>query len=96
MRKCHGGQASTSHDLATDALGRTTKYVYDNPDTGRAVVVLNCSHQLDQEFADGDAEVRASLDFEPAGEGQNPVMKLSIVVMMRKNAAGIGAKQQKA
>ena len=96
MRKWHDGQASTSHDLATDALGRTTKYVYDNPDTGRAVVVLNCSHHLDQEFADGDAEVRATLDFEPVGEGQNPIMKLSVVVMMRKNASEGGGKHQKA
>ncbi len=88
MRKWHDGRASTSHDLAVDSLGRMTKYVYDNPESGRAVVVLNCSHKLDQQFSDGEAHVKASIDFQRAPGGGDPIMRLSVVVMLRKEEAG--------
>ncbi|NQT21298.1 MAG: hypothetical protein HQ592_16445 [Planctomycetes bacterium] len=96
MRKWHNTQANTSHDVTTDDLGRTTKYVYENPETGNAVMVLNCSQQLDKEFAQCDTEVRASVNLEQPADEENPVMKLSIVVMIRKNVAGAQSEQQKA
>ena len=84
MRKWHDGNIVTSHDLAVDSLGRTTKYVYDNPGSHRAVVVVNCSHQFDQVFSTGQAEVKTSLEFEHVPGGDNPIMRLSVVVLMRK------------
>ena len=88
MRTWNNGQAATSHEQAADRLGRMTKYVYDNPGSGRAVMVLNCNHQFAQEFANGEAEVKASLDFqeEPGNEPgkDRPMMKLSVVVVLRK------------
>jgi len=77
--------AGVSHDMVVDSLGRMSKYVYDNPETGRAVAVLNCSHQFVQEFVNGEAEVKASLDFRKAPDNDRPVMKLSVVVMLRKD-----------
>jgi len=93
MRRWHDGQISTSHDLAADSLGRTTKYVYDNPQSRRAIVVLNCSHQFDQPFANGEAEVKASLNFENAPGSENAVMKLSVVVMIRKDETVDGTQE---
>ena len=85
MRSWNESQTNTSHQQATDSQGRMTKYVYDNPVSGRAVVVLNCNHQFDQEFSNGEAEVRASLDFHDVPGSDRPVMKLSVVVMLRKD-----------
>ena len=85
MRSWNEGQANTSHQEAADCQGRMTKYVYDNPASGRAVVVVNCNHQFDQEFTNGEAEVRASLDFHEVAGSDKPVMKLSVVVMLRKD-----------
>ena len=93
MRTWHDGQVSTSHQLAADSLGRTTKYVYDNPESHRAIVVLNCSHQFDQHFANGEAEVKASLDFQRVPGSDKPVMKLSVVVMIRKDEALSGTQE---
>ncbi|HUW33475.1 MAG TPA: hypothetical protein VM223_17840 [Planctomycetota bacterium] len=87
MTRWHDGETKTSHEQATDSQGRITKYVYDNPVSGRAVMVLNCNHQFDQEFTNGEAEVRASLDFHEVPGNPTPVMKLSVVVMLRKDAA---------
>jgi len=78
------GDVSISHEVGVDSLGRMTKYVYDNPETGRAVAVVNCSHQFDQELASAEAEVKASLDFCPIPGSDRRVMKLSVVVMLRK------------
>ena len=85
MTSSDEGQIRTIHEQAADTLGRITKYVYDNPGSGRAVVVINCSHQFDQEFTNGEAEVRASLDFHEVPGSPHPMMKLSVVVMLRKD-----------
>ena len=87
MTQSHEGEASTSHEQVSDALGRITKYVYESPASGRAVMVLNCNHQFAQEFGEGEAEVRATLDFHEVPGSSEPVMKLSVVVMLRKDAA---------
>ena len=87
MRRWNDGETSTSHEQAADSLGRTTKYVYDNPGSGRAVMVINCNHTFDQEFTNGEAEVRASLNFHDVPGRAQPVMKLSVVVMLRKDTS---------
>ena len=84
IRRWSDGQTNTSHEQAVDRLGRMTKYVYDNPGSGRAVVVLNCNHEFCQEFTNGEAEVRASLDFHEVPGNPKPVMKLSVVVTLKK------------
>jgi hypothetical protein len=85
MRSWFDGKLHTSHQQAADSLGRTTKYVYDNPASGRAVLVVNCNHQFAQEFTNGEAEVKASLDFHDVPGEDQPVMKLSVVVVLRKD-----------
>jgi hypothetical protein len=85
MRRWHSREIVSSHEVAADTLGRMTKYVYDNPGSGRAVAVVNCTHQFDQEFVNGEAEVKASLDFQYVPGHDNPVMKLSVVVMLRRD-----------
>jgi len=74
---------ASSHQQVADVLGRITKYVYDNPESGRAVLVLNCSHEFVQAFTDGQAEVKATIDFVQKPECENPTMRLSVVVLFR-------------
>jgi len=74
---------ASNHEQIADQLGRITKYVYDNPESGRAVLVLNCSHEFVQAFTDGQAEVKATIDFVQNPECENPTMMLSVVVLLR-------------